>query len=73
MSEWEKEAEKYPMYKFWNLTLKVELILLQFVKSIRSGDFNLYKASLLLICPWMFLLDHHSYARWLPVQYKKHD
>ena len=25
MSEWEKEAEKYPMYKFWNLILKVEI------------------------------------------------
>ena len=67
MSEWEKEAEKYPMYKFWNLILKVELILLQFVKSIRSSDFNSYKDSLLLICPWMFLLDHHNYARWLPI------
>ena len=55
MSEWEKEAEKYPMYKFWNLILKVELILLQFVKSIRLVDFNLYKDSLLLIAPWMFL------------------
>ena len=64
MSEWEKEAEKYP---FWDLILKVELILLQSVKSIRSGDFNLYKDTLLLISPWMFLLDHHNYARWLPV------
>ena len=33
-SEWEIISEKHPMFKFWNLTLHLELILFEFVKSI---------------------------------------
>ena len=58
---------KHPMFKFWSITLKMELILLQFVKAIRSADFNLYVKAMYLIAPWMFSLDHYNYARWLPV------
>jgi hypothetical protein len=55
------------MFKYWSITLKMELILLQFVKAIRSADFNMYVNALQLIAPWMFSLDHYNYARWLPV------
>ena len=55
------------MFKFWNLILQPELILFEFVKSIRSGNLQLYINILMKIAPWMFALDHHNYATWLPV------
>ena len=55
------------MFKFWNLILQLELLLFEFVKSIRSGNLQLYINTLMKIAPWMFALDHHNYARWLPV------
>ena len=36
---WENIFEKHPMFKFWNLILKLELLLLEFAKSLRSGNF----------------------------------
>ena len=65
--EWLKESCKHPMFKFWSITLKMELILLQFVKAIRSANFSMYIDALQLIAPWMFSLNHYNYARWLPV------
>ena len=66
-ADWLKESLQQPMFKFWSVTLKMELILLQFVKAIRSANFNMYVSALQLIVPWMFSHDHHNYARWLPV------
>ena len=40
---------------------------------IRSGNFGLYMDSLKLIVMWMFSLDHHDYARWLPVHISEID
>ena len=51
------------MFKFWNLILQPELILFEFVKSIRSGNLQLYINTLMK----MFALDHHNYATSLPV------
>ena len=65
--EWEVFSKQYPMFPFWNLILQLEFLLLNFVKSIMSGKFEDYIQALLRIVPWMFSLDHHNYARWLPV------
>jgi hypothetical protein len=65
--EWSSANLQHPIFKYWSITLKMELILLQFVKAIRSADFNMYVNALQLIAPWMFSLDHYNYARWLPV------
>ena len=61
------------MFHFWNLILYLKLVLLEFVKSIRSGNFDLYIKSSKMIVPWMFSLDHHNYARWLPVHIREMD
>ena len=66
-AEWSSGNMQHPMFKYWSITLKMELILLHFVKAIRSADFNMYVNALQLIAPWMFSLDHYNYARWLPV------
>ena len=57
----------YPQFKFWSLILKLELLVLSFVRSIRMGNFRLYKESLKSLLPWFFAIDHTSYSSWLPV------
>ena len=37
------------------------------MKSIRSGNLQLFINTLMKIAPWVFALDHHRYARSLPV------
>ena len=67
MDLWEMQQQIHPMSMFWNLILQLEFLLLEFVKSLRVGNFNLYINTVKLIAPWMFSLDHHNYARWLTV------
>ena len=67
ISLWEKEEELHPMFKFWNLILRLGLTLFEFVKSLHTGNIHLYVDTLKSIAQWMFALDHHNYARWLPV------
>ena len=42
-------------------------MILQYIRSIRERNFQMYIQSLLHIAPWLFALDHTNYARWLPV------
>ena len=55
------------MFQFWSITLDLELALLIFIRSLREGNFSLYKAALVKLAPWFFSLDHPNYARWLPL------
>ena len=65
---WREEKEKqYPQFLYWATVLKLELLLLEYVKSIREGNFQLYLEVLAQIIPWLFALDCNNYARWLPV------
>ena len=62
----QREAES-PQFQYWSITLQFELAILIFVRSLREGNFQLYKDALTSMVPWFFALDHHNYARWLPV------
>ena len=65
---WRRQKESlFPQFKFWSITLNMQLVLLLFVRSLRTGNFDLYKLALRKILPWLFALDHTHYARWLPV------
>ena len=59
--------ENNPNFKYWTLTLKFDMILLLFLRSIHSGDFKLYKVSMKLALPWLFAMDRTHYARWLSI------
>ena len=48
-------------------TLHFELTILIFVRSLREGNFELYKESCKRLAPSFFALDSTNYARWLPV------
>ena len=65
--EWEKSFEKQPLSKFWHLILNLQLLLLESVKSLRSGNFMCCVETIKQITPWMFSLDYHNYTRELPV------
>ena len=47
--------------------MELELLMLQFIRSLREGNFYLYLDSLNHLAPWFFALDRIHYARWLPV------
>ena len=47
--------------------MELELLMLQFIRSLREGNFYLYLDSLNQLAPWFFALDRVHYARWLPV------
>lgn len=68
LTDWVSSMSRlYPQFQYWNLVLSLELMVLKMVYSIRVGNFDLYKKSLISIIPWMFSLDHINYARWLSV------
>ena len=63
-----KQAElASPQFHYWSLTLHFELTILIFVRSLREGNFELYKESFKRLAPWFFALDRTNYARLLPV------
>ena len=65
---WRKDKEsQYPQFYFWSQTLKLQLLVMCFIRSIRSGDFNLYKTTISLLMPCFFAFNHTHYARWLSV------
>ena len=45
----------------------MEMLLLCFVRSIRTGDLFLYEKSWDEIADWAFILDNYNYARSLTV------
>ena len=40
---------------------------INYVRSLREGNFALYIDSLTKLAPWFFSFDHTNYARWVPV------
>ena len=66
--EWEKMMEsEHPQFYFWNMCIKLQSLLMKFLRSQREGDYKSYLDSLAEMIPWMFTFDHCHYARWLSV------
>ena len=65
---WRIQCEqKYPQFRYWSVTLKLESIMLSFLRSIRTGNLKLCKDSMQTLLPWFFALDHMNYVHWLSV------
>ena len=62
-------SEKSPTFHFWEMIrkLKLEVLILIFIRSLREGNFQLYVETHEALVPWFHSLDHTNYARWLPV------
>ena len=68
ISKWRKEmSAKSPTFAYWDLVIRLELLVLTFVRSHRERNFDLYIEALDALVPWFFVFDHHNYARWVPV------
>ena len=68
MKEWiTRRVAESVHFKYWYITLQLELLLFQFLDTIRSANFEKFIVTLQMICPWMFAMDHTHYARWMPV------
>ena len=65
---WEaRSAKNSPTFCFWITCRNFLLLTCRFISGQRSGDWNLTKDSLKLMCPWLFVFGRTNYARWLPV------
>ena len=60
-------STEHPQLLYWCRVLELELCVLQLVRSLREANFKHYIESLGQLSPWMFSLDHITYARWLSV------
>ena len=66
--EWLAEKSKEnDMCSYWLMVMKVQMHILIFVRSIREGNFSMYKCAMWVLMKWVFALDHVHYARWLSV------
>ena len=61
------KTSKEPQFCFWLQVLELELDVLQYVRCIREGNFDLYVQMLGKLVPWFFSMGHTNYARWVPV------
>ena len=63
----DEQVKRHPQFGYWLIIIRLEVLLLSFVRSLRQGNFELYIESPKKLDPWMFALDHINYARWLPI------
>ena len=65
---WRSDMENVnPQFSFRSIALKMEMNYLMFLRSIRSSNFGLYVSSIGKFWPWIFVLNHVHYARWLTI------
>ena len=63
----DEQVKRHPQFRYWLIIMRLEVILLSFVRSLQQGNFELYIESLKKLAPLMFALDHINYALWLPI------
>ena len=56
-----------PSFEYWFTCLEIESLMLLFVQSFKSGNFEMFVGVLDQFEPWLFALDHTNYSWWLPV------
>ena len=62
-----QRKEESPQFLYWWTCLEIELNSFEFVRSLRTGDFDMYTNSLGKIVPWFFVTNRTHYSRWMPV------
>eukprot|EP00745_Piridium_sociabile_P026549 TRINITY_DN4240_c0_g1_i3.p1 TRINITY_DN4240_c0_g1~~TRINITY_DN4240_c0_g1_i3.p1 ORF type:complete len:1496 (-),score=398.92 TRINITY_DN4240_c0_g1_i3:837-5324(-) len=66
--DWRDErGHESPQFQFWNLVLDMELTIFLLIRSLREGDFELYREALSELIPYFFANNNVNYARWLPI------
>jgi hypothetical protein len=62
-----QRGEDIPKFQYWATVLKLEMLVLIYVRSLRQASFTMYLDALTELVPWFHALDHTHYARWVPV------
>ncbi|PFX14895.1 Uncharacterized protein K02A2.6 [Stylophora pistillata] len=62
-----EEREKSKAFCFWEVYINMVLVLLQFIKAERTGNWKLHLTATAAMVPHFFAMDRINYARWLPV------
>ena len=66
--KWRQEMIlKSPTFQYWDTIFCMELLGLVFVRAHRERNFSLYFEALKALIPWFFSLNHHNFARWIPI------
>ena len=63
----EQERARLPMFLFWDEYIRMVMMLLQFIKAERTGNWRLHLVAASSMTPYFFAHDRHNYSRWLPV------
>ena len=58
---------KSKLLSFWEEYIAMVMILLQFIKAERTGNWNLHLSSTAAMIPHFFAMDRTNYARWMPI------
>ena len=67
-STWcERQKAESPQFMYWHMSPELELLLFTFVRSVHTGDFDLYMDTLKKLTPWLFSLNHAHYSSWMSV------
>ncbi len=67
LDDWMKTGYESPTFAYWVLVMKLESLLMTFVRSHREGNYDLYVESLQSLGELFFACDHIHYARWVPI------
>lgn len=64
---WCEQQTKHPQFAYWSIVKELQLIVMTFIRALRTSNFTLYVDSLTKLVPYFFALDRTHYARWLSV------
>ncbi|CAB4005387.1 Hypothetical predicted protein [Paramuricea clavata] len=62
-----ESRKKSKVFNFWEDYINMVLLLFQFVKAERTGNWKLHLSATAAMVPHFFSMDRVNYARWLPV------
>ena len=66
--DWKQSmVTKSPTFKYWDTTLRIEILGLTSVRAHRERDFPLYVETLKALAPWFFAIDHQNHNRRVPI------
>ena len=68
LSSWnEKFRTEQPQADYFSLCQEIDLSILEFVRCYRLADLDGFVDSLRVLCPYVFVTNHHHYSRNIPV------
>ena len=60
-------CKKSATFMFWDMVIRIQILILQFVKVHQEENFSLYIEALEELMPMFFIMDHVHYSRWAAV------